>query len=192
MAVIGNFTTLALSSPAASIAVDLTFNRIAQYTLYLVNLQNNSSVTRTYTAQTIPITLSPNLIVEGIPGDTVELTVTNNLTSEVDTAQYVIESIFTVTVSRAGGCGSTISLAGSTTPDRTFTVTITPNPGAGQSVTLQDIKDGSPVFTLTRNTDANGEITQPIIIQTADIGSEKGLRASYQGADDSCTVQVIA
>ena len=190
MAVIGRFTTLAVSSPFASIAPEITFNRIATYTIALVNLQNSSSITKNYTAQTIPITLSPNLTIEGNPGDTVELTVTNNLTSEVDTAQYVIESTITVAVSTANGCGSSFSLGGNVS--KIFTVTITPNPGAGQSVTLEDIKDGATVVTFTRDTDANGQITQPIIIQSSDIGSEKGLRATYQGATGSCAVNVKA
>lgn len=188
MAVIGSFSTFALLPPRVAIAAEITVNRIAEYTFTLVNLQNSSSATKRYTAQTIPITVSPDFVIEGNVGDTVELTVTNNLTSEVDKAQYVIESTITVTVLTAGGCGSSFFQAGNA--NKTFTVTVTPNPGAGQSVTLEDIKDGVPVVTFTRDTDANGMITQPIVIQTTDIGSNKGLRATYQGAVGSCTVQV--
>jgi hypothetical protein len=190
MAVIGSFTTIGLIPPFASVAVDITINRIAEYTFTLVNLQNSSSDTLKYTAQTIPQTLSPNFTIEGNAGDTVELKVTNNFTSEVDVAQYVIESTVTITVSTSGGCGSSFSLGGNVS--KIFTVTITPNPGAGQSVTVEDIKDGATVVTFTRDTDANGEITQPIIIQSSDIGSEKGLRATYQGATGSCAVNVKA
>lgn len=190
MAVIGSFTTLALSSPFASIAAETTFNRIATYTLTLVNLQNNSSDTKNYTAQTIPVTLSPNFTIEGNVGDTVELTVTNNLTSEQDTAQYVISFSYNVVVtSTTSVCGGVVDLNGNPATI-SFTVAITPNPGAGQTVTLEDIKDAAPIVTFNRDTDANGEITEPVIIQTADIGSTRGLRATYQGATDICTVRV--
>lgn len=190
MAVIGSFTTIAILARFVSVSVDITINRIAEYTFTLVNLQNSSSDTSQFISQTIPQTPSPTFTVEGNVGDNVELTVTNNLTSEVDTARYVIESINTVTVLTDGGCGSTLFLGGNTSTSKTFTVTITPNPGVGQSVTIEDIKDGATVVTVTRSTDANGQITQPILIQDTDIGSDKGLRATYQGAVGSCTVQV--
>ncbi len=188
MAVIGSFTTLDIVSTTAFISVDITVNRIAQYTFTLVNLQNSSSDTLDYIAQTIPVTVSPTFGIEGKAGDTVELTVTNNLTSEVDTAQYVIESTNTVTVLTDGGCDQDFSLAGNT--NKIFTITIRPSPGAGESVTIEEIKDGATNFTFTRDTDSNGEITQPIIMQITDIGSNKGLRATYQGAVGSCTVRV--
>ena len=191
MAVIGGFTTDAIIPPDAAISVDITINRIAQYTFTLVNLENSSSTTRpSFTAQTIPITLSPRFFVAGKAGDTVELTVTNNLTSEVDTARYVIESTVTITVATSGGCNSSISLGGNAFTNKSFTAKITPNPGAGQPVTLEDIKDGTTVVTVTKNTDANGEVSQLILIQNTDIGSAKGLRATYQGTVGSCTVNV--
>ena len=196
MAVIGSFTTLGITSTNAVISAAITINRIAQYTFTLVNRQNNSSDTIIYVAQTIPVTVSPNFVIEGKAGNTVELTVTNNLTSEVDKAlPYVIESTTTVSVSTDGGCGSPFPMGGSTSTNKVFTVTINPNPGAGQSVTIDDFKDGVPVATFTRVTDANGVITQPILFrndaQVNDIGSNKGLRATYQGAVGSCTVRVV-
>jgi hypothetical protein len=192
MAVIGSFTTLGITSTSAAVSVDITINRIAQYTFTLVNLQNGSSDTRDFIAQTIPVTASSTFAVEGQPGDTVELTVTNNLTSETDRAQYEIESTTTVTVLNAAGCTSTFSMGGSTDSSERFTVTIRPNPGAGQSVTVEDIKDGAAAATFTRVTDANGQIIQSIIILNTDIGSNKGVRATYQGAVGSCTVKVVA
>ena len=195
MAVIGSFTTLGITSTSAAVSVDITINRIAQYTFTLVNLQNGSSDTRDFIAQTIPRTVSTTFAVEGKAGDTVELTVTNNLTSEVDRAQYVIESTATVTVSTADGCGSAFSMGGSDFTSKVFTVTINPNPGAGQSVTIEVIKDTGIDSTITRVTDANGMITQSILFrntaQVSDIGSNKGVRATYQGAVGSCTVRVV-
>jgi len=188
MAVIGSFTTQGIVSPNAFISAALTMNRIAQYTCTLVNRQNNSTDDFTYIAQTIPVTISLGFVIQGQAGDTVELTVTNNLTSEVDTAQYVIESTTTVTVQTDGGCDQDFYLAGN--PNKIFTVTVRPNPGAGESVTIEEIKDGATNSTFTRDTDSNGEITEPIIMQNTDIGSNKGLRATYQGAVGSCTVRV--
>jgi hypothetical protein len=191
-AVIGD-ATFNFFSPFVEAIVGLTFNRIAQYTTTYTNISlpasdPAASATRGYTNQTIPTTLSPNVGVKGMAGDTLEVTVTNNVDSEVITKQFVMQGTLRVTVLTAGGCGSTFSLGGN--PSKPFTVTITPNPGAGQSVTIEDIKDGSPVATFTRDTDANGEITQLIIVQPSDIGSTKGLRATYQGAIGICTVRV--
>jgi len=158
MAVIGSFTTLSITSPFAFIAATITFNRIAQYTLSYVNLQNSASETRNFTAQTIPVTLSPNIGIEGKAGDTVELTVTNNLTSEVDTAQYVIEQT-PVSLSCAGtpACGTPVQTGDSVSA----TVIVTPNPGAGQLVTWEPFCGGFSLGAISTGTNANGEIATP-------------------------------
>ena len=97
----------------------------------------------------------------------------------------------TVAVSTAGGCGSNFSFVPNNPNPKVFTITITPNPGAQQSVTLEDIKNGVTIASFDRDTDVNGEITQPIVIQASDIGFEKGFRATYQGATGSCVVKVV-
>ena len=184
MAVIGSFTTIGINSTSAFISVDITINRIAQYTFTLVNLQNSSSDTLDYIAQTIPVTVSPTFGIEGKAGDTVELTVTNNLTSEVDTAQYVIGLAPSLSCSGTPACGSTVTTGQSVS----VTVTVSPNPGAGQQVAIEEFCGGLSTGLTSLDTDTSGRVTVTGAVPTTLCPGESSfsLVFTYLGADCNC------
>jgi hypothetical protein len=91
-AVIGDATFVDVPSPSdkVEVFVSMTFNRIAEYTIVYTNTTTPASVTRTYINQTIPTTLAPNVFVKGDLGDTLKVTVTNNVDSEVVTKTFTM------------------------------------------------------------------------------------------------------
>ena len=187
MAVIGSFTTIGINGTSAFISADITINRIAQYTFTLVNQQNKSSDTLSFIAQTIPVTVSPTFSIQGKAGDDVVLTVTNNLTSEVDTAPpYFIGQAPSLSCSGTPACGSTVS----TGQPVSVTVTVSPNPGAGQQVTWEPFCGGFSLGANSTGTNANGEITTPPNIIPANLcdpndGTFK-IVFTYLGASCTC------
>ena len=185
MAVIGSFTTVGIIPPSrVAIDAEITVNRIAEYTFTLVNLQNSSSDTRGYIAQTIPITVSPGFVIEGNVGDTVELTVTNNLTSEVDVAQYVVQGTVSVSCSGTPACGSTVTSGQSVS----VTATVTPNPGAGRQVAIGEFCGAVSTGSTSLVTNANGEVTVfgAVPSNICPIDPSFALSFSYSGATCKC------
>jgi hypothetical protein len=98
-AVIGDatFTTFddSLGTPWFTATVPITLNRIAHYVMVHTNTSliapdPSASVTRGYENQTIPRTLTIPETIHGTVGDTLEVTVTNNVDSEVVTKTFTV------------------------------------------------------------------------------------------------------
>jgi hypothetical protein len=162
-AVINNITSTAVSGAPGfiNVFVDMTLNRIAQYTFVATNTsipasQPNSSDTKMYINQTAPNTLNLDFLIASAVGDTVEVTITNNVDSEVITQQYVIPGTVSLSCSGTPACGSGVASGQSVN----VTVTVTPNPGAGRQIAVEslctgDVPSGGGSSLLT---DANGQI----------------------------------
>lgn len=182
-----NSVTHTIISGFIEVFVDMTLNRIAQYTFVATNTsipasQPNSSDTKMYINQTIPNTLRLDFVIAGAVGDTVEVTITNNVDSEVITQQYVVKG--TLSCSGTPACGSTVTSGQSVS----VTATVTPNPGAGRQVAIGEFCGGVSTGSTSLVTNANGEVTVlgavPSTICPGD--PSFGLSFSYSGATCKC------
>jgi len=89
-AVIGTVTFTDFS-PSAEVAAEFTFNRIAVYRMEYTNSSVPASDFKQYINQTIPTTLgATSVVLTGSEGDTVVITVTNSVDSEVITKTVTI------------------------------------------------------------------------------------------------------
>jgi hypothetical protein len=94
-AVIGDATFVDFPPDDVLTYVTITYNRIAEYIVVLTNTslpasEPGASVTYFYINPTIPKTVTPNKGIKGSAGDTLEVTVTNNVDSEVVTKTFTI------------------------------------------------------------------------------------------------------
>ena len=135
-----------------------------------------------YINQTIPNTLRLDFVIAGAVGDTVEVTITNNVDSEVITQQYVVKGA--LSCSGTPACGSTVTSGQSVS----VTATVTPNPGAGRQVAIGEFCGGVSTGSTSLVTNANGEVTVlgavPSTICPGD--PSFGLSFSYSGATCKC------
>ena len=172
---------------------DVTYNRIVTYTIrtYVEGFAAEPLNVFDYTNTAIPTTRKEAAILTSPvpdPGDTVIIEITNNLTSEVDTARYVVQGVTpTVSITSTPACGSTITSGGGIDLIA-FTVTITPNPGAGQQVSFQTLINGSPDSSFTRITNASGIVSETL---GASVNETLRLEATYQGASAGCEITVV-
>lgn len=89
-AVIGTVTFTDFS-PSAEVVAEFTFNRIAVYRMEFTNSSVPASDFKQYINQTIPTTLgATSVVLTGSAGDTVVITVTNSVDSEVITKTVTI------------------------------------------------------------------------------------------------------
>ncbi|MFW2365321.1 MAG: hypothetical protein ACN4GW_02835 [Desulforhopalus sp.] len=172
------------------VLVGMTLNRIAQYTFVVTNTsipasQPNSSDTKMYINQTIPNTLSLDFAIAGAVGDTVEVTITNNVDSEVITQQSVVQGTVSLSCSGTPACGSQVVSGQSVN----VTVTVTPNPGAGRQIAIEEfcgsVSTGTGSSLLTN---ASGQIAVFGAVPSAACPGDPSfaLSFSYSGASCKC------
>lgn len=189
-AVINNATLTTFPPNDVIVDYELTLNRIAQYTIVVTNTSlpastPGASATRLYVNQSIPTALSLTDAVTGSGGDTISITITNNISPDVVTRQYVVPATFSLSCAGTPSCGSIVTSGQSVS----VTVTVTPNPGAGQQVDVEGFCGGSSTGLTSLDTNANGQVTVTGAVPTTLCSPADGnflFVFTYSGATCAC------